>query len=230
MKINFSSVNIIINKLLTAVLLSAAFSLDLFGANLSSSGAGTPMPLPNATIVKTTSIPNEYIKLNLNHITQERNLCVPTCASMMLAKFGWNYPPRQLKLMTVNKPYYGPRTPFSDFTTMKFVDLIKALQAKAKINWHERLYSGTNQGFQAGLNDIKVSLRKGYPVMIGLDVTKEGHAVVVCGVDERNKRLIVNDPSLKSPGVKTLNYSDLQNTYWSNRTFKSTMRSAVFMY
>ena len=230
MKFSFLSVNNIINKLLTAVLLSAAFSLDLSGANLSSSAAVTPIPLPNATIVIPPSIPREYIKLDLNHITQERNLCVPTCASMMLAKFGWNYPPRQLKLMTLNKSYYGPRTPFSDFTTMKFVDLINALRAKAKINWHERLYSETRQGFQNGLNDIKISLRKGYPVMIGLDVSKEGHAVVVCGVDEKNKRLIVNDPLLKSPGVKTLSYSDLQYFYWSNKTFKSKTRSAVFMY
>ena len=186
-----------------------------------------PSPAPSPT---PASNPNEYIKINLNHITQERNLCVPTCASMMLFKFGWNYTPRQLKLMTLNKTYYGPAAPFNDYTGMKFIDLISALRTKANIKWTERLYPGTYNGYLMGLNDIKNSLRKGYPVMIGLYYGAYGHVVTVCGFDEKNKTIIVNDPLLRSPGLKTIRYNDIQGTFWSNRAFNSSMRSVVYMY
>lgn len=240
--------NIIPNKAKHITTITCLLLFVFFAFSFCSYGATVvmpmPLPLPNVKRINPTPVPtpypapsptpalnpNEYIKINLNHITQERNLCVPTCASMMLFKFGWNYTPRQLKLMTLNKPYYGPAAPFSDYTGMKFSELISALRSKAGIRWTEKLYPGTYDGYLKGLNDIKNSLRRGYPVMIGLYYGTYGHVVTVCGFDEKNKTIIVNEPLLRSPGLKTIKYTDIQGIFWSNRAFNSTMRSVVYMY
>lgn len=203
-------------------------------SNLFSATVANPMPMPRASVIVPSPTPvqnpNEYIKIDLNHITQERNLCVPTCASMMLAKFGWNYPPRQLKLMTLNKTYYGPNAPFTDYTAMKFSLLIDTLRSKAAIYWREAIYSLDDQGFQLGLYDMKNSIRRGFPVMIGIYINGNAHVVVVCGFDEAKKRVIIDDPALRAPGLTTYTYSDLKNKYWSNIGSGFLSRSLVIMY
>jgi hypothetical protein len=77
----------------------------------------------------------EREQLKVRPIVQELNQCVPTSASMMLALHGWNYPPRHIKLATKNKPYYGPSTPFSDYTMTTLGDLKKGLDFLGQKNW-----------------------------------------------------------------------------------------------
>ena len=186
-----------------------------------------PSPVPKPT-PKPTPIPpptTSYIKLNVNHQMQESRLCYPTSASMLLSTKGWNYPPRQIKLATMGYVWYGPNTPFSYWSPMSTSQLFSGLNFLGVKGWRSEHYTLTD--FQKGLDEIKDSLRKGFPVIIlvwyGSGI---GHAMVVSGYDDRNQRLIVNDPGMSAPGIAYYSYVSLRDSYWRNFF---NMRSLVFM-
>jgi hypothetical protein len=144
---------------------------------------------------------------------------------MMLSKFGFNYPPRQIKLATLGKPYYGPNTPFNNWNGTSFQGLIYGISYLGIYTWRHSVFP--NAEFEKGFSEIKSSLRRGYPVMICITTSSSYlHAVVVSGFDEKNKQLIINDP-MNPNGSSFLAY-DRFKTIWWNRP--STTRSAVFMY
>jgi hypothetical protein len=172
-----------------------------------------PLPNPPKPPVPPSSPSSSYFKINLNHQEQEHMLCVPTSASIMLDKFGWNYPPRQIKLATLRKPWYGSSTPFSYWTPMTIGSLFDGLEYLGIKNWRFGFYS--NSEFNIGLNDIKESIRQGNPVMIIVTYGGPiGHAMVICGYDDANQRLILNDPANRKPGIVYYSYSDLRDKNW----------------
>lgn len=189
----------------------------------------TPKPTPKATPKPTpspTPIPvPSYVKLNVKHQMQEYLLCVPTSASMMASSSGWNYPPRQIKLATLGLPWYGQNTPFNYWTTTSVNSLFAGLAYLNIKNWRSEFYNISD--FQKGLDEIKESLRRGYPVMILIWYSPTfGHAMVVSGYDDRSQMLIMNDPAIHAPGTAYFTYNSLRDNYWKNRL---GYRGAVFM-
>jgi hypothetical protein len=183
--------------------------------------APRPVPFPRPTPVL-----SNYAKIDIKHQLQEPNLCAPTSASMMLSKFGWNYPPRQIKLASLGLPYYGPSTPFNYWTGINMKSLLKGLSSIGINSWKHETYSLGD--FQKGLDDIKNSIRRGYPVMLLVWYSpRHGHAMVVSGFDDVKQRLIVNDPGRVSPGIDYHNYADLRDKLWKN---VFSIRNVVFMY
>jgi hypothetical protein len=193
------------------------------------SASPTPKPTPKPS---PTPISNEYIKIQIKHQTQESMLCGPTSVSMMLSKIGFNYTPRQIKLASLNKPYYGESAPFNSYTSITFEGLKKALNTLGITTWRTVHYDSFD--FNKGLNDIKSSLRRGYPVMLCITVggnrSGYGHAVVAVGFDEKNQRLIVDDPNTQAPGISYYTYSSLEKGIWSNIFLGLTSRSTLFMF
>lgn len=183
-----------------------------------------PLPNPPKPPVPPSSPSSSYFKINLNHQEQEYMLCVPTSASIMLDKFGWNYPPRQIKLATLRKPWYGQSSPFNHWTPMTLGDLFNGLDYLGIKNWRIGFYA--NQEFDNGLNEIKASIRQGNPVLIVVTYGGPvGHAMAVCGYDDANQRLIINDPGNRKPGIVYYSYSDLRDKHW----FTSGYRMVVYM-
>jgi hypothetical protein len=161
--------------------------------------------------------------INIVHQKQERNLCVPTSASMMLSKFGWNYPPRQIKLASLNMPYYGSNTPFNHWTGMSTLELMNGIRYIGITTWRTEFFLLSD--FDNALKEIKSSVSSGYPVMILVTIANVGHALVVSGYDDTTQKIKVNDPAMKFPGITYYSYSQLK-TVWSNRFAR---RGAVFM-
>ena len=174
----------------------------------------------NNNFAETTSI-GSGAQLKVRPVKQEPNQCAPTSASMMLAFNGWNYPPRQIKLATKNKPYYGPNTPFNDFTMTSFGDLKKGLSNLGQ-NWRTGSYKGDAAGLAQGMQDIKASLKMGKPVMLAVGF----HVVVVCGFDDDNKLFTIADPGTGSIG--TYAYSSMESI-WNYRAQRINLRGALFM-
>ena len=200
--------------------ISASISANGFCEVMPFIGKGVLLPDPwnNST---------ESITLNVKHQVQETMLCMPTSASMMLSKLGWNFPPRQIKLASLGKTWYGPSAPFNDYTGMSFMGLQTALQ---KLGQKGMCTTYSDQNFTIGLEDIKNSIRRGYPVIIGTTVqVYYGHAVLVIGFDEKNKRVVIDNPAYRAPGIVYYSYDDLKNKYWNNKFFGSTSRSVFFM-
>lgn len=49
--------------------------------------------------------------------------------------------------------------------------------------------------------------------------------MAVCGYDDANQRLIINDPGNRKPGIVYYSYSDLRDKHW----FTSGYRMVVYM-
>jgi uncharacterized protein YvpB len=175
-----------------------------------------------AAIFASQLFAGEREQLKVRPIVQELNQCVPTSASMMLALRGWNYPPRQIKLATKNKPYYGPNTPFNDYTLTTLGELKKGLDILGQKNWRTSAYKPTYSGLQQGLVDIKNSLKMGKPVLIAVG----RHAVVVCGFDDDNQLFTIANPTNGS--IVTYQYSSMDSV-WRSSSGKLVLRGALFM-
>lgn len=167
------------------------------------------------------------VEVNMVNQRQEHNLCVPTGASMMLSSKGWNYPPRQIKLLSLNKPYYGPTTPFNYFTGMNYTQLITALNQIGQ-RWTSVTFKNDAAGWTAGLNRFKDSINRGYPVLINVSLGRGlGHAMVVKGYDDEKQILIVSDPG--DAKTKYFAYKDIAGI-WNLLHSRVNLRNCMFMF
>ena len=195
-----------------------------------------PAPRPSPTpIVRPTPAPTpppfgSSAQIQLNHQRQERNLCVPTSASIMLNKFGQNYTPRHIKTLT-RGGNYNPSLPFTDFTTTTYDSLLSGLK-RVGISWHLVYFSNDSKGFNEGMTRIKNSIKFGYPVMVSIALGPgNGHCVVVCGYNDRTRRITLVDPARSAPGIIEYSYEHFEIAYWNRFTsFGDNRRLAVFMY
>lgn len=166
------------------------------------------------------AIADNYVLLDVPHIRQEPNLCVPTSAAMILSYFGEDYGPELLKSYAEG---YKPKSKRNaNFTYWE--DMNVALR-KIKKNWKVRSYPDTKRGFESGMLAIKASLRKRKPVMIEVHLA-EGHTFVVVGYDEVKNVIYIRDPGLAGNLVRVLSYDELQRS-WNNHRF-GKKRSAFF--
>lgn len=196
-----------------------------------------PLPLPIASPtprLSPTPPPvigiGEQARIQLNHQRQERNLCVPTSASIMLNKFGQNYTPRHIKTLS-SGGNYNPSLPFVDFTTTTYSNLLSGLR-RVGISWHLVYFSNDSKGFNEGMTRIKNSIKFGYPVMVSISLGPgNGHCVVVCGYNDNTKSLTLVDPARSAPGIIEYSYEHFEIAYWNRFTsFGENRRLAVFMY
>lgn len=161
-----------------------------------------------------------YRRLDVPHIRQPPNLCVPTSAAMILAYFGQVMDPRRLKVMA--EGHKSPSQRNADFTYWD--DLDHALRQLGH-RWTIRHYPRTEAGFRRGLRDLKRSLDRGRPVMIEIhqDV---GHTLVVTGYHEASGIVFLADPFLPTGQSRVLGYDQLREN-WHDHQFGPS-RSAFF--
>jgi Peptidase_C39 like family len=160
----------------------------------------------------------------LRHQRQERNLCVPTSASIILDYFGHSVSPREIKALALNKSY-APGDGFTDFSDTLFRDLIAGL-ARRGYDWREKTYVNDSRGFKRGLADIERSLDDGVPVMIDTTL-HDGHTFVVAGYSVPDRDIFVVDPFEAAPGVRAVGIRELQGI-WNSRATGFNGRAAVF--
>jgi hypothetical protein len=196
----------------------------------------TPIPLPSPTpIVKPTPVPTpppfgSSAQIKLNHQRQESNLCVPTSASIALNKFGQNYTPRHIKVLTTGR-MYDPNKPFNDFTTTTYSSLVDGLR-RVGIRWNVQVFANDANGFRQGMDKIKNSIKYGYPVLVSLALgVNYGHCVVVSGFNDFTRTITYVDPALPAPGIRQASYDDFEKLAWNSFiSHGMNSRTAVFMY
>lgn len=162
----------------------------------------------------------DVVLLDVPHMEQERDLCVPTSSAMILAYYGEEHNPVVLKSYAENhKPAAKRNTTFTYWADMRV-----ALK-KVGHNWGIKNYRKSNSGFNAGFRDIKRSLRKGRPVMVDVHLG-EGHTFVVVGYNDTKELVYIRDPLLGHYQARQISYRDFKRN-WHNHKF-SNSRSAFF--
>src|SRR5262245_16056306 len=174
------------------------------------------VPPPNRT--------GESAWIPLKHQRQERNLCVPTSVSMILAYFGDPMSPREIKALSRNKPY-DPDRPFTDFTITMWRDLVAGLERRG-YRWRTLSYDYDGAGLMAGWMEITRSLDHRVPVTIDLSTSKGPHTLVVAGYSNAQQVLFTVDPSLAAPGIRKIGYLELGEV-WTSRAVGSVRRGLL---
>lgn len=198
------------------------------------SGIVTPAPLPlpvgpGTGILASDGIPADVntegrVFLRLPHLQQETNLCVPASAAMVLSYFNDPQSPRRLKALSRGKDY-SPGEPFTDFTRTWWRDLLSGMD-RLGYDWWEQVFTNDAAGFRVGLDAIKTSLRLENPVLV--DVALYGsHTFVIVGFDEAAKQVLISDPSLPDPGLRTLTFEQLRSI-WNGVSYGLNARPALF--
>ncbi|HTI66451.1 MAG TPA: C39 family peptidase [Caulobacteraceae bacterium] len=149
--------------------------------------------------------------LDVPHIRQETNLCVPTSAAMVLAFYGDPQLPRRLKALAADRPYVAAA--FSDFTITRFKDLIRGLKTLG-YDWQEVTYPVTHEGFLRGLSRMEIETRGGHPVLVDISLNaRESHTFVVAGVDRQNRMILGVDPNTPAPGRHRMTFDALEASW-----------------
>ncbi len=208
------------NQVCLAAVFFLAFALlsatQLFAEIAWNQGSVAHRKLPPPAISET------YVRLDVPHIRQGENLCVPTSAAMVLQYFGDPADPRKLKAMAEGHKPVSQRN--RDFTY--FRDLDVALRQMG-YKWKIRSFPKTNSGFSSGMRQIKRHLSSGRPVLI--DVHQDnGHTFVLMGFDESRQIVYVRDPNLPRSSSRVLSYSQLRES-WHDHQFGDG-RTAVFTF
>jgi hypothetical protein len=165
-------------------------------------------------------VSDAVVRLDVPHIRQQPNLCVPTSSAMILKYFGETHDPVKLKgLAEEHKPASKRNATFT-----YWADMQRALQSLGK-RWYVRRYPKTEAGLEIGLVDIKKSLRDGNPVMIDVHLG-QGHTFVIMGYNERDELVYIRDPDLSASQSRVLSYRELLES-WHNHKFGDS-RSAFF--
>jgi len=181
-------------------------------------------------VVKRRAVPEAInsktrVFLELPHLRQETNLCVPTSAAMVLEYYGDPQAPRKLKVLSRGKTY-DPDAPFDDYTITWWNDLLAGLETLGYRRWHAKGYANDEAGFRAGLQDVKASLTRGDPVLV--DVALFGsHTMVVVGYDDDEQQVFFNDPNLSRSGVRVLTYNQLESI-WNGLSYDRNTRPTLF--
>ena len=154
---------------------------------------------------------------------QEKLLCVPTSAAMILAFYGDTEAPRKLKAMA-SGVRYDPDAPFDDFSITPYRDIISAVQ-KLGYQWTEETLDDDDQGFWGGITTINSEIAKRHPVMVDLTLPS-GHTVVVTGIDMLRKTVSVVDPDQPAPGEWSLSF-DQMKAQWNEEAYGNHFRSLI---
>lgn len=138
--------------------------------------------MPHASLPP-PAVTKSYIRLEVPHLRQWKNLCVPTSAAMVLKYFGETADPVQLKAMAGGDKPATRRN--ADFT---YWDGMSHALAQMGYRWAIKTYPRTRQSFETGIRQIRRHLKKGWPVLI--DVHQDvGHTFVATGYDDVQQAL-----------------------------------------
>lgn len=146
--------------------------------------------------------------------------CVPASVSMVLAYYGRDLSPAQVKHMAEDFKHPAKRNVW----VTSWLDMQEGLRRIGE-KWEIRHYKKTKRGFSEGLREIKRSLRRGRPVLIDVDLLT-GHTFVLVGYDDEKQIVYIRDPLLKDGRMRVLSYWTLYQD-WHNRRLART-RSAFF--
>lgn len=201
-------------------ILALLFILSFFAGNTAIAKMSQSQGVVSTKKIPAPVISKKIVRLNVPHIRQKRDLCVPTSSAMILKYYGEKHDPTALKKLAENyKPKSKRNKTFTYWRDMRY-----ALKKVGK-NWPIKNYRNTSQGFRSGLNDIKRSLRGGRPVMIDVHLGP-GHTFVVMGFNDIDKVVYIRDPNISGSRSRVLTYKQLQAS-WNNHRF-SNSRSAFF--
>ena len=134
---------------------------------------------------------------------------------MVLAFYGDEHPPRQLKSFASGHPY-DPAHAFTDFTITYYDDILKALR-KLGYEWAQHSFANDEAGFQGGLTLIETELRAGHPVLVDATLPT-GHTFVIRGFDSSSKQLFVVDPDQFAPGIYPVSFDEFK-TVWNEHAY-----------
>jgi hypothetical protein len=176
-----------------------------------------------------TPPPNQFGQsgfIELSHQRQEKNLCVPTSASIVLQHFNRQTTPRELKVLS-RRQKYDPNRKFNDFTGTMFNDLIVGISTLG-ISWKQVNWPNTKAGAKFGLAEIRKEIDKKNPVLIDTNLYGGiGHTFIVNGYDETNQLLIIMDPAIPAPGIRVISYKNVEEI-WNSRGVGYNGRAAIF--
>ena len=167
-------------------------------------------------IIPAASLPAPVVSqsrvlLDVPHIRQDRFLCVPTSAAMILAFFGEKASPTELKALAENhKP---PKQRHRKVTYWN--DMQKALRVIGK-DWAIRSFHVDDAGFAEGLDWLRRSLRAKTPVMIDMHIGP-GHTFVAIGFDDQKEVLYVRDPDIPAYRARAISYAQLRENWHSHK-------------
>jgi hypothetical protein len=168
--------------------------------------------------------PGQSAWIPLRHQQQERNLCVPTAAAIVLEYLGETLSPREIKALSLGKTY-KPGDRFTDFSITLFRDLNAGL-ARRGYQWHEGDFPNNAAGLKNGLAAIQRHLDTGLPVLI--DTTfGTGHTIVIAGYSIPQQCLFAIDPGRSSRGLRVLGFRELDRI-WNSRGVHFNARGADF--
>lgn len=158
----------------------------------------------------TPGISATHVRLDMPHLRQGHDLCVPTSAAMILRYFGEKHDPRQLKALAENHKPLSQRNSFTYWRDMEHA--LRQIGHK----WKIRGFARTDAGFRSGLSAIKKNLRRGLPVMI--DVHQDaGHTFVVMGYDDAKQVVYIRDPNIPGSQSRVLSYAVLRENWHDHR-------------
>ncbi|WP_412551969.1 C39 family peptidase [Shimia sp. MIT910701] len=166
------------------------------------------------------TISQSLVLLDVPHVRQKPDYCVPSSASMILGYYGRPTSQTEIK----NRAESHKPKDKQNWTFTYFVDLQKGLRTLGH-RWDIRSFPKTNAGFNKGLAEIQRSLKKGRPVMI--DVHQgPGHTFVLIGFDDAKQVVFIRDPNMPSSRARQLTYDQMRSN-WHNHRF-GPHRTAVF--
>lgn len=160
----------------------------------------------------------------LIQIRQEKNLCVPTSAAIVLKNFGIDLSPREIKTWSRGIEY-DSNANFTDFTITFFSDLVVGLK-RQNIFWNHKSFKNDLSGFKSGIAEIKDALEKNNPVIVDTSLYG-GHTFVIAGYDESRQIFTIIDPFLYAPGIREISYNTFQKI-WNSTPPTSSTRGAIF--
>lgn len=173
-------------------------------------------PVPNR--------PGKSAFVFLHHIRQEPYLCVTTSATMVLAYEGVKTTPRELKALS-DGCTYNPGQPFHYNKFTYFYQLLKGV-ASLGCSWRFSSFPLTEEGFRTGMTQVKTALDLGNPPLVDTSLYGD-HTFVICGYDEAAAEVLIMDPNIPHPGLRTLTYRQFERV-WNSDGVNYHYRAAVF--
>ena len=151
-----------------------------------------------------------YAFLKIKHVRQKEKLCATASASMALSHYGVEMDQVFIKQLAASV------TKNPQFVGTYYVDLVNGL-AKKGIHWKRNPHPTTAEGFQAGLKTIRESLFAGRPVIVDTNLARNGHTMLVNGINPRRRVISLIDPNRPRPGLRTYSYDQFEKI-WRSKT------------
>ena len=162
--------------------------------------------------------------LQVSYLKQEKNLCVPTCAAMVLAYYSKPISAREIKMWSKGQVYRS-KDLFDDFTQTFFDQLISGLKTH-DIIWQKKIFSNDDDGFLSGVKELKNQIDQDRPVIIDTSLSKNGHTLIISGYKQNATVFVATDPNIEKPGVREFSLVDLKRI-WNSKLTGANDRGAI---